>query len=142
MVNTMYNTPNIIDSMNMIYSFGVYESMKDEYVKIALVKLQESLMALRGSLYYLKDLTPEQAQRELKFVEVVIPVLEKIQFKISAMNVEYDELRKVSSEFVETIQEVYFGLREIADVNESYTLSAPVLAEDWEHPDNDHWDNY
>lgn len=142
MLNSMYNTPNIIDSMNMIYSFGVYESMKDEYVKIALVRLRESCMALRGSLYYLKDFTPEQAQSELKFIEVVMPVLEKIQCEIISMGDDFSELKIIANEFVETIKEVYFGLREIADVNEMYTLSIPVLAEDWEHPDNDHWDNY
>jgi hypothetical protein len=94
-------------------------------------------------LYYLKDLSPKQASKELNSISPLIPVLSKVRTVIEPIDDrEFHDFRTAALDFFDTVDFLYSNLQDIADVHCSYELSKPVLAMDWDSNEDEHWNNY
>lgn len=140
--NLTYST-GILESLGVLSSFHIAETIWEEYEKFALLKIKDSTIKLRGSLYYLKDLTPSQATIELNSISPLIPVLSKLRTVIEAVdNRGFRDFQTAALDFFDTVDFLYTNLQDIADIHSSYEISQPVLANDWNSNEDEHWNNY
>ncbi|MFN3589927.1 MAG: hypothetical protein ACK4UP_11145 [Spirosomataceae bacterium] len=140
--NPTYST-NILESLGAISGFNFAETIWEKYEKYAIHKIKESTVNLRGALYYLKDLTPSQAAKEVNSISAFIPVLAKLKTVIEPIDRrEFKEFKSTALDFFDTVDFLYISLQDIADIHSSYELSTPVLATDWDSVEDEHWNNY
>ena len=143
MVYKLTYSTSIFESLGVLSSFSISETIWEKYEKFAIPKIKESTIKFRGSLYYLKDLTPNEASKELSSISPLIPVLSKLRTAIEMIDESaFHEFRTVAMDFFDTVDFLYFNLQDIADVHSSYELSMPVLATDWDSNEDEHWNNY
>ncbi|MCA1750989.1 MAG: hypothetical protein ABR572_09030 [Cryomorphaceae bacterium] len=134
---------SIFESLGVLSSFGISETIWEKYEKFAVAKIVESTLKLRGTLYYLKDLSPKQASAELGSISLLAPVLSKLRKAIEPIDdTAFHEFKTVALDFFDTVDFLHAGLRDIADVNSAYELSKPVLAADWDSDEDEHWNDY
>jgi len=140
--NLTYST-SILESLGVLSSFNIAETIWDKYENFAIPKIKESIVKLRGSLYYLKDLTPDQAAKEANSISSIIPVLDKLRAVIESIDdSEFKEFKTAALDFFDTVDFLYANLQDITDIHSSYELSKPVLAVDWDKSEDEHWNNY
>lgn len=143
MVYSLTFTTNILESLGVLSSFNIAETIWEKYEKFAIPKIKDSTIKLRGSLYYLKDLSPNEASKELNSISPIIPVLSKLRTVIEPIDKrEFRDFKIAALDFFETVDFLYFNLQDIADVHSFYDLSKPVLASDWGSNEDEHWNNY
>jgi hypothetical protein len=143
MVYNLTYSNSIFESLGVLTSFNIAETIWEKYEKFAIPKIKDSTIKLRGSLYYLKDLSPNEASKELNSISPLIPVLSKVRTVIEPIDDrEFHDFRTAALDFFDTVDYLYFNLQDIADVHSSYELSKPVLANDWDSNEDEHWDNY
>lgn len=140
--NLTYST-SILESLGVLSCFNITETIWEKYEKFAIPKIKESTVKLRGSLYYLKDLTPTQAAKEATSISSLILVLAKLRTVIEPIDDRAFKEFKISAlDFFDTVDFLYSNLQDIADIHSSYELSKPVLATDWDNNKDEHWNNY
>lgn len=143
MVNSLTYSTSIFESLGVLSSFNIAEAIWEKYEKFAIPKIKDSTMKLRGSLYYLKELTPKDAAKELNSIAPLMPVLSKLRNLIEPIDdKEFLDFKNAGLEFFDTVDFIFFNLQDIADIHNSYELSKPVLVTDWDSNEDDHWDNY
>lgn len=143
MVTNLTFSTGIFESLGILSSFKYTETIWDVYEKFASQRIKESTIKLRGSLYYLKYLTPEQAAKDLKSISPFMPVLSNLKLIIESNNdFEFQDFRSEALYFFDAVDNLYVNLQDIADINSSYKLSHPVLAADWDREEDEHWNNY
>lgn len=134
---------SIFESLGVLSSFSIAETVWEKYEKFAVPKIKESTIKLRGSMYYLKDLTPDQAVNEANAVSAFIPILAKIRTVIEAVdNGAFEEFKNAAVDFFNMVDFLYSNLQDMADIHGPYELSKPVLATDWDSIEDEHWDDY
>lgn len=140
--NLTYST-SIFESLGIISSFNLTESIWEKFEKFAIPKIKDSTITLRGTIYYLKDLKPDEALKELNSISPLIPILSKLRADLESIDEkEFLEFKTVALAFFETVDFLYFNLQDIADIHSSYQLSKPVLTVDWDSSEDEHWNNY
>ena len=140
--NPTYST-SIFESIGIISGFNIAETIWEKYEKFAIPKIKESTLKLRGSLFYIKDLTPEQAADEVNYTRSLIPILTKLRTVIESNNDNrFSEFKMVAIDFLDTVDLLIANLQDIADIHSSFDYSKQVLATDWDRVEDDHWDNY
>jgi hypothetical protein len=143
MLQNLTYSNNILDIFSVLSSFNMAESIWDKYEKYAIPKIEDATIKLRGSLFYTKDLTPKQAEKELKTLNRIIPVLHTSKEMLSSIeDKEFQNFRKVVDEFFLTVDLLHNNLLDIAKIHSSYEISIPVLSDDWDSKEDQHWDNY
>ena len=143
MVNNLTNATSIFESLGILSSFNIAETIWESYENFATSKIKESTIKLRGSIFYLKDLKPNEALNELNAIKPLIPILVELRKTIEHIDdINIKEFRNIAKNFFETVDYLFHNLQDIADVNSSYEFSKPVLAKDWDSIANQHWDNY
>jgi hypothetical protein len=143
MVYQLSYTASILESFGILSGFPVAEAIWRTYAAFAIPKISESTVRLRGALYYLKDLTPEQAGEELGTIEPFMPVLFNLRTGIEEMdNPDFQDFKQAALDFFDTVNLLFSNLQDLAAVHASYELSQPVLAVDWDRQEDDHWDTY
>lgn len=143
MVQNVTFSNSILESLGVLSSFNISETIWERYEKFAIAKIKESTIKLRGTQFYLKDLTPVQASKELLTIEPILQVLSKFKTIIEQISIrEYREFKLVALEFFNTVDFLVYNIQEIADIHSSYKLSENVLALDWDKEEDNHWDNY
>lgn len=137
---TLTYSTSILESLGVLSGFNIAETIWGKYEKFAIPKIKESTLMLRGSLYYLKDLTPDQAAHEATSISSLIPVLAKLRSVIEPIDDNrFNEFKSAALDFFETVDFLYTNLQELADIHSSYELSKPVLASDWDSIEDEHW---
>lgn len=143
MVNTLSYPAVIFDSIGVLSSFSVTETVWNTYEKFALQKIKDSTFILRGSLYYLRNLTQREASEVFKSIFPLIPALSELRMLIEHLeNKEFNEFRHAALEFFETVDLLFRNLQDITDLHSSYESSGDILAEDWDSTIDEHWNNY
>lgn len=143
MLHNQTYTASIFESLGMLSSFNAADAVWEQYEQFAVSKIEESTLKLRGAMYYLKDLSAKDAERELGVLALLIPALQKLKGEIEPIgDKRFQRFRAAALAFVATTDQLYDGLQDIADIQGAYKASIPVLAEDWDRQEDDHWDNY
>lgn len=143
MVHNLTYSTNILDTFSVLSSFNLAESIWDKYEKYAIPKIEDATIKLRGSLFYIKDLTPKQAEKELKTLNQIIPVLYTSKEMLSSIeDKEFQSFKNTAIEFFDTVDLLHDNLQDIAKIHSFYEMSMSVLSEDWESKEDQHWDNY
>lgn len=143
MVYTHSYSTSIFDTLGVLSSVNFAGKIWEQYEKYAISKIKDSTFILRGYLYYLKDFSPTQANKELYSIRSIIPVLLDLRRVIENIeDREYRNYKVAAIEFLDTVDFLYSNLQDIADVNSSYKLSQSVLALDWDKEEDEHWNNY
>lgn len=143
MVYSLTYSTSILESLGVLSSFNIAESIWKKYEQFAIPKIKDSTIKLRGSLYYLKDLTPSQADKELTAIRPLMPVLSKLRAIIEPIDDrDHRDFRSTALDFFDTVDLLFANLHDLADVHSSYEMSKPVLATDWDSSEDEHWDNY
>ena len=78
----LYNltfSSSIFESLGVLSTFNIVETIWDDYERFAIPKVKESTLKLRGSLYYLKDLSPKEAGKELNILNPIMPILSTVR---------------------------------------------------------------
>ncbi|MCK4664131.1 MAG: hypothetical protein KAT68_14785 [Bacteroidales bacterium] len=137
-----YST-SIFDTFGVLSSFSFAETIWSKYEKYAIPKIEDTTLKLRGSLFYLKDLTPKQAQKELKSIDSIIPILCRFRSMLEPIDdQEFINFKNSAIEFLDTVDLLHNSLQDIAQIHSSYEMSMSVLAEDWDRKEDNHWDKY
>lgn len=143
MVHNLTYSTNILDTFSVLSSFNLAESIWDKYEKYAIPKIEDATIKLRGSLFYIKDLTPKQAEKELKTLNQIIPVLYTSKEMLSSIeDKEFQSFKNTAIEFFDTVDLLHDNLQDIAKIHSFYEMSMSVLSEDWDSKEDQHWDNY
>lgn len=143
MVHNLTYSTNILDTFSVLSSFSLAESIWDKYEKYAIPKIEDATIKLRGSLFYIKDLTPKQAEKELKTLNQIIPVLYTSKEMLSSIeDKEFQSFKNTAIEFFDTVDLLHDNLQDIAKIHSFYEMSMSVLSEDWDSKEDQHWDNY
>lgn len=140
--NLTYST-TIFDTFSVLSSFNLAESIWDKYEKYAIPKIEDATIKLRGALFYIKDLTPKQAEKELKTLNQIIPVLYKSKEMLSSIEDKaFQNFKNTTIEFFDTVDLLHNNLQDIAKIHSFYEMSMSVISEDWDSKEDQHWDNY
>jgi hypothetical protein len=143
MVFNLTYSSNILESLGVLSSFNIAETIWEKYELFAISKIKESTVNLRGSLYYLKDLTPEKAAKEAESISPLMPVLAKLRASIEPIaDKEFKDFKMAAIDFFDTVDFFYTNLQDIADIHSAFEISKPVLASDWDSSQDEHWNNY
>jgi hypothetical protein len=143
MVHNLTYSTNILDTFSVLSSFSLAESIWDKYEKYAIPKIEDATIKLRGSLFYIKDLTQKQAEKELKTLNQIIPVLYTSKEMLSSIeDREFLDFKNTAIEFFDTVDLLHDNLQDIAQIHNFYEMSMSVLSEDWDSKEDQHWDNY
>lgn len=143
MAHSLSYSTSILDTFSILASFSPAGVIWDKYEKYAIPKIEDATLKIRGSLFYLKDLTPKQAEKELKSLDKIILVLNKYKDMLYSIDdKEYIHFKNVTIEFFNTIDLLHNNLMDIANVHASYELSINTLSKDWDSEEDQHWDNY
>lgn len=143
MVQGLSYSNSLFEPLAVISSFNMVEAVWDRYQKFAIPKIQEGTLTIRGSLHYLKELTPKQAQKELVQVDAIIPMYAKLRVMMDEIDEpEFNKFKMAVTELFEAIDLLHEGLQDVAFVDDPYAMSSKVLADDWESQEDAHWDNY
>jgi len=143
MVQNVTFSNSILESLGVLSSFNISETIWEKYEMFAIAKIKESTIKLRGTQFYLKDLTHTQASKELLTIGPILQVLSKFKTIIEQIeNREYKEFKMVALEFFNTVDFLVSNIQEIADIHSSYKLSENVLSIDWDKEEDEHWNNY
>lgn len=142
-VHQLNYSRDILEIFGVLSSFSLADAFWKNYESFAIPKIKNSTLKLRGSLFYIKDLSHKQAQKELQTISQLVPVINKLKAMIETVNdEEFRAFKTATLEFFETLDVLYEDLSEIADVHGSYKSSMPVLKGDWDSDADAHWDNY
>lgn len=143
MVHNLTYSTNILDTFSVLSSFSLAESIWDRYEKYAIPKIEDATIKLRGSLFYIKDLTPKQAEKELKSLNQIITVLYTLKETLNSIeDKEFKDFKNTAIEFFDTVDLLHDNLQDIAQIHNFYEMSIAVLSEDWDSKEDQHWDNY
>ncbi|MCA9750333.1 MAG: hypothetical protein KC414_14585 [Romboutsia sp.] len=143
MAHSLSYSTSILDTFSILASFSPAGVIWDKYEKYAIPKIEDATLKIRGSLFYLKDLTPKQAEKELKSLDKIILVLNKYKDMLYSIDdKEYIHFKNVTIEFFNTIDLLHNNLMDITNVHASYELSINTLSKDWDSEEDQHWDNY
>jgi hypothetical protein len=143
MVANLALSTSIFESLGVLSGFNIATTIWKKYEKFAIPKIKESTVKLRGSLYYFKDLTPNQAAKEINSIGSLIPVLAELRTVIEPIEDEaFKAFKDAALDFFDTVEFLYASLQEMADVHGAYEYSKSVLADDWDRAEDEHWNNY
>jgi len=143
MIHHLTYSTNILDTLGVLSSFSYAETIWTEYENYAIPKIEDATLKLRGSLFYVKDLTSKQAQKELKSLDQIIPILCKFRSLLEPVgDKKFEHFKNTAIEFFGTVDQLYDNLQDFAQIHNSYEMSIPVLAGDWDSKEDDHWDKY
>ncbi|PCJ24518.1 MAG: hypothetical protein COA97_09200 [Flavobacteriales bacterium] len=143
MVHNLTYSTNILDTFSVLSSFSLAESIWDRYEKYAIPKIEDATIKLRGSLFYIKDLTPKQAEKELNSLNQIITVLYTFKEMLNSIeDKEFKDFQNTAIEFFDTVDLLHDNLQDIAQIHNFYEMSMSVLSEDWDSKEDQHWDNY
>ena len=143
MVHNMTYSNSILDTFGVLSSFSLADTIWNKYEKHAIPKIEDTTLKLRGSLFYLKELSPKQAHKEFKSIESIIPILCNLRSMLEPIDdQEFINFKNTAIEFFDTVNLLSDNLQDIAQIHSSYEMSTPVLAEDWDKKEDNHWDKY
>ena len=141
MIHNLTYSTDILDTFGVLSSFSFAETIWTKYEKYAIPKIEDATLKLRGALFYIKDLTSKQAQKELKSLDQIIPIFCKLRGRLQSIdNREFKRFKDTAIEFFDTVDLLHDNLQDIAQIHSSYEMSMPVLANDWDSKEDDHWD--
>lgn len=101
MVYQLSYTASILESFGILSGFPVAEAIWRTYAAFAIPKISESTVRLRGALFYLKDLTPEQAGEELSTIAPCMPLLFNLRTDIEEMD--NPDFKQAALDFFDTV---------------------------------------
>ena len=143
MEHSLTYSNSIFDALSVLSSFSLTETIWNKYEKYAIRKINDATVTIRGSLIYVKDLTSKQAQKELLSLENLMPVLNNLRNSLEPIDDPgLYKFKSVSIEFLDIVVQLYENIQDIALVHSNYEMSMPVLSNDWDKEENNHWDNY
>lgn len=143
MIHNLTYSTNILDTIGVLSSFSFAEPIWTKYEKYAIPKIEDATLKIRGSMFYIKDLTPKQAEKELKSLDQIIPIFCKLKSMLESIDDrEIKHFKDTAIEFFDTVDLLHDNLQDVAQIHHSYKMSMPVLAGDWDSKEDDHWDKY
>lgn len=134
----------LIESLGFLSGFNVYEDIWEQYEAITLPKLIDATQQMK-ILFNLsiKNMTPSKAESELAILKKLQPIMYTLKEQIETItDYEFQNFKNSALDFIHYFDIMEINLEEIAHVHSSYELSIPALANDWDSPENDHWDTY
>lgn len=139
----------ILDALGIFSSIKEYPSIWAIYKNYALSKLEDATFKVRGASFYVSNLNPKEAEKELKALQRFIPILNILRNLVNSIqDNEFCEacyardFKDAANEFFDAVNMLYDNLLNVANIHSSYQLSMPVLAVDWDSQEDEHWDNY
>lgn len=143
MVHNMKYSTSILDTIGVLSSLNFADTIWKEYEKYVIRKIEEGTLRLRGSLHYIKELTPKQAKKELNSITPIVPMLSELRGMIDQIDEkEFKKFKDIALEFFETVDLLHDNLQDIAHEHSSYDMAMPVLAKDWDSKEDEHWNKY
>ena len=143
MVHNFTYLTNIIDALGILAFINVTETIWEKYEKYVIGKIKDATLKLRGALFYIKELTPAEAQKELDTLNTFMPTFNKLKAAIKNIdNPQLEQIKRTAMEFFKTIDLMQEHLQDIAQAHAAYEMSIPVLAVDWDSEEDNHWDEY
>ncbi|OQX21828.1 MAG: hypothetical protein BWK75_02275 [Candidatus Altiarchaeales archaeon A3] len=141
LTSTYSNT--LLETISVLNTFSLSKFVWKKYEKFAIPKIEDSTIKIRGTFYYLNNLKPKQAEQELRTLNQFEPLLSQLKQQLELIDdAEFLKFKKTALDFFTALEEITDTLNEITDIHSAYKRSIPVLAKDWDSPEDNHWDNY
>ncbi|PKP61059.1 MAG: hypothetical protein CVT88_01140 [Candidatus Altiarchaeales archaeon HGW-Altiarchaeales-1] len=141
LTSTYSNT--LLEMISVLNTFSVSKFVWKKYEKFAIPKIEDSTIKIRGTFYDLNNLKPKQAEQELQTLNQFKPLLYQLKQQLELIeDMEFLKFKNTALDFFTTLKEITDTLNEITDIHSSYKRAMPVLAKDWDRPEDNHWDNY
>jgi len=133
---------DLFETLGILSISSVQKVFLDKFKKRAITKLEEETLKIRGSLFYIKNLNPKEANELKDITQKTINILSDIQKKIEILSdLEYNDYKVAVFDYIDAVHTLHSYLEDVTDIHNSYLISHNVL-DDWNEPENDHWDNY
>ncbi len=133
---------DLFETLGILSISSVQNDFLNEFKNLAITKLEEETLKIRGSLYYVKKLDPKDAKELKDIIQKRLNILSDIQKKIELLSdLKYNDFKVAALDYIDAIHTLYSYLEDVTDIHSSYLISHNIL-EDWNEPENDHWDNY
>lgn len=143
MIHDLTYSTSILDTLGVLSLFSFADTIWTKYEMYAIPKIEDTTLKLRGSLYYVKNLTPDQAKEELNSLNQFIQILYDFWDVLESVNDnKIENFKSTALEFFGVVDQLQDNLEDVAQIHSSYEMSIPVLANDWDRKEDDHWNNY
>lgn len=145
MVALEINSNNVFfDSITTLSNFSVFDTVWSRYVKYALPKIESAIRVIKLDKEKLSSLTPIEAMTQLQQLEPIVLFLLKYKEDMKAIDQSgKEEFLNKGLELINELETTLEMLEDLAHPNYYWQLFCQnPKNEDWNHPDNDHWDNY
>jgi hypothetical protein len=135
-------TDIFFDTINSISNFNIYEMVWNQYVKFCLPKIERCIDILKADRTNLQQMSSGAAQDQLKELKSIVVLLPKYKQEMSEIiKTNNEAFFKKSLEFINEIETTVEILEEISEPNAAWKMFCQsAINNDWNHPDNDHWD--
>lgn len=134
---------SLFETFGAIGSFSLSQMVWSKYEKFAVPKIEAGTVSLRGAMSYFNGLSEAEAHKILDSFGSLIETLASIEPQIREIEDDkFSHFRNAALEYFDTLKQAQELLFETAYPHYSYQMSEKVLAEDWDTPENDIWDNY
>ncbi|KAB1063172.1 hypothetical protein F3059_11045 [Salibacter halophilus] len=133
----------IFETLGIMSSLQYTDSVWNDYEEFAISKIEDANLRIRGAVSQSRNLKNSEAEKELLLLEKMIPVINQFEKSLESSNDEkFRAIKDSFQTFLASVKELHKTLEELADKHHHYKISTPVLSEDWDSEEDDHWDNY
>lgn len=131
------------DLLSVLSSLSLPKNLLRGVEQKAIERMEQVTLEIRGVLYTLHDVEPDEAKKALAELKPLTAYVSKVRQLAAEINdPDLGPLATAAMTLIEVLGELIERLAEAASVHSAYVASMPVLAQDWDDPENDHWDNY
>lgn len=132
------------DSITTLSNFSLFDAVWTRYVKYALPKIENAIQLIKLDKDKLVSLTPIEAMTQLQQLQPIVLFLLKYKEDMKAIHQsEKEEFITKGLELINELETTVEILEDVAHPNYYWKMFCQNPAnEDWNHPDNDHWDNH
>ena len=142
MILEINNDDFFFDAINTFTNFNLYDAVWNRYVKFGLPKIEKCIDILKKDKPKLQFLTIQEANNQLKEIEPIFNFLIKNKTIMTEIyKTDKQEFFEKSLQFIYELETTIEALEDIAEPHASWKQFCLLPSnDDWNHPDNDHWD--
>ncbi len=105
--------------------------------------LSDITLKIKGLSESIQKDSAKAAEEVLKILDEFMPQIEGFKRKINTIDKSKDPaFIKVATEFIDAVVKLYHVVDDQAVTNQSFHLNSSMLADDWDHPADDDWDEH
>lgn len=143
MVKTLTYSTRIFGVFGALSFLNKSESIWKKLLSMAIDTIKETTEILHKDAYKSIELDCKEAEIELDKLQPFVKTIDDSRILVESLtDNDLAEFKEVTIEFLNAFEMLYDTLQDNAFVHAHYHISTLNNDDDWNSPENDHWDNY